>query len=405
VSTLETQPPSGGGPQPDAGSANRTAASAAGQNAGEAGLVLSHVTKRLGGREIVTDMNLEVAKGELVCLLGPSGCGKTTTLRMIGGFLSPDSGEVVIGGERHTKTPPERRPTAMVFQSYALWPHMTVFKNVAFGLTVRKLPRAQIKQRVEQTLELVGLSHHRDSHPGQISGGEQQRVALARALVLEPRLLLLDEPLSNLDAKLRVRVREDIREIQQRIGITTIFVTHDQEEALAMADRIAVMNQGRIEQYAPPNEIYREPATPFVATFVGTINLVRATTSGSGGDVSYELAPGVRVPYLGPAVPVGASASGVVGVRPEDVVVTEPGSDPRAARGRVIRDVPLGHYRELLIEVGPARLRAFVSSSAAPPRAEVGVAFARAVDYDAEAPESGSLSTEFARGSDRKDGL
>ena len=170
-----------------------------------------------------------------------------------------------------------------------------------------------------------------------------------------------------------------------------------------MADRIAVMNQGRIEQYAPPNEIYREPATPFVATFVGTINLVRATTSGSGGDVSYELAPGVWVPYLGPAAPVGASGSGVIGVRPEDVVVTEPGSDPRAARGRVIRDVPLGHYRELLIEVGPARVRAFVSSSAAPPGAEVGVAFARAVDYDAEAPEIGSLSTELASGSDRKD--
>jgi ABC-type Fe3+/spermidine/putrescine transport system ATPase subunit len=385
--------------------ANRTVAVEAGQRAGDSGLVLSHVTKRLGGRDIVTDMNLEVAKGELVCLLGPSGCGKTTTLRMIGGFLTADSGEVVIGGELHTKTPPERRPTAMVFQSYALWPHMTVFKNVAFGLTVRKLPRAQIKQRVEQTLELVGLSHHRDSYPGQISGGEQQRVALARALVLEPRLLLLDEPLSNLDAKLRVRVREDIREIQQRIGITTILVTHDQEEALAMADRIAVMNQGRIEQYAPPNEIYREPATPFVATFVGTINLVRAATLRSGGEVAFELAPGVQVPYLGPIATVGASASGVIGVRPEDVVVTAPGSDPQTARGRVIRDVPLGHYRELLIEVGPARFRAFVSSSAASLGVEVGVAFVRAVDYDAEVPVSGPGPAETADDSDRKDRL
>ena len=193
-----------------------------------AGLLIDHVSKDLGGRTIVADMQLEVRPHELTCLLGPSGCGKTTTLRMIGGFLQPDAGQILIDGVDVSRLAPERRPTAMVFQNYALWPHMTVFKNVAFGLKLRKLPKAEIRERVESVLELVGLTHHTHSYPARISGGEQQRVALARALVLEPKVLLLDEPLSNLDAKLRVRVREDIREIQQRIGITTVFVTHDQ---------------------------------------------------------------------------------------------------------------------------------------------------------------------------------
>jgi len=350
------------------------------------GLILDHVTKRLGGRDVVSDMDLEVRAGELVCLLGPSGCGKTTTLRMIGGFLTPDAGDVVIDGVRHTATPPERRPTAMVFQDYALWPHMTVFKNVAFGLRLRKLPRGEVRRRVEQTLELVGLTHHIDSHPGHISGGEQQRVALARALVLEPRLLLLDEPLSNLDAKLRVRVREDIREIQRRIGITTVLVTHDQEEALAMADRIAVMNNGRIEQYDPPNGVYRNPATPFVATFVGTMNLITATASTAGGQQLLELAPGVGIPYCGRSPLPGGPRQ--FGIRPEDVVISLPDPDPdpdpdrAAATGRVVRNVPLGHYRELVIEVGGATLRAFVSSAATIPDDAVGVAFTRAVSDD-----------------------
>ncbi|HSP71366.1 MAG TPA: ABC transporter ATP-binding protein, partial [Gaiellaceae bacterium] len=233
-----------------------------------AGLLIDRVSKDLGGRRIVDGLELEVRAGELTCLLGPSGCGKTTTLRMIGGFLHPDAGRILIDGEDVGALAPERRPTAMVFQNYALWPHMTVFKNVAFGLRLRKLPKAEIKQRVERMLELVGLTHHMTSYPARISGGEQQRVALARALVLEPKVLLLDEPLSNLDAKLRVRVREDIREIQQRIGITTVFVTHDQDEALSISDRIAVMNEGNVEQYADARSLYREPGTTFVANFV-----------------------------------------------------------------------------------------------------------------------------------------
>ena len=254
----------------------------------DAGLVLHQVAKTLGGRLIVDNLDLRVRRGELVCLLGPSGCGKTTTLRMIGGFLRPDAGQVLIGGRGYTTTPPERRPTAMVFQNYALWPHMNVFKNVAFGLRLRKLPKAEIAERVERTLALVNLTHHIRSFPAQISGGEQQRVALARALVLEPEVLLLDEPLSNLDAKLRVKVREDIKEIQQRVGITTVFVTHDQDEALSISDRIAVMNAGRIEQYAGAHDLYRMPRTRFVADFVGTMNFFdarvrEAPADGSGG--------------------------------------------------------------------------------------------------------------------------
>ena len=201
---------------------------------------LDGIHKRLGGRDIVTDLHLHVAPGELVTLLGPSGCGKTTTLRMVAGFLKPDRGRVLVSGQDVTALNPEKRPSAMVFQSYALWPHMTVFKNVAFPLKLDKVPGPELTRRVEAALDMVGLMHHRDSRPARISGGEQQRVALARALVQEPKLLLLDEPLSNLDARLRVKVREEIREIQQRLGITTVLVTHDQEEALSISDRVAV---------------------------------------------------------------------------------------------------------------------------------------------------------------------
>ncbi|WP_307812127.1 ABC transporter ATP-binding protein [Lacisediminihabitans changchengi] len=314
------------------------------------------MTKSLGGREIVSALDLDIAAGELICLLGPSGCGKTTTLRMIGGFLSPDSGVISISGTDHTRTPAERRPTAMVFQNYALWPHMTVFDNVAYGLKVRKTKKSDITRRVEEVLELVGLSHHLRSRPGQISGGEQQRVALARALVLEPSLLLLDEPLSNLDAKLRVRVREEIREIQKRSGITTVFVTHDQEEALSLADRIAVMNNGKIEQLGVPDEIYRNPATPFVARFVGTMNLVDAFVH--GGDVqSIELPSGVHVPVTGgERLPGGMS---LVAIRPEDVQLAAVGA---GAPGTIVRDIPLGHYRELIVRVGDQELRVFDSA-------------------------------------------
>jgi ABC-type Fe3+/spermidine/putrescine transport system ATPase subunit len=340
-------------------------------SAGDIGLQIEHVSKDLGGRTIVDDMQLEVKAGELTCLLGPSGCGKTTTLRMIGGFLVPDRGRIVISGTDVTTLSPDKRPTAMVFQNYALWPHMTVFKNVAFGLRLRKLPRREVNDRVAQVLELVGLTHHVHSYPARISGGEQQRVALARALVLEPKVLLLDEPLSNLDAKLRVRVREDIREIQQRIGITTVFVTHDQDEALSISDRIAVMSGGKVEQYAGAGSLYREPETTFVASFVGAMNSYEATVVAGG----LELPGNVVVP----CDELSASGGGTweAGVRPEDVRVS---LDGHGAAADVVREVPRGHYKELVLTAGPNEVRAFVGTDV-PSAEHVRISFARVLLY------------------------
>lgn len=329
-------------------------------------LRLAGIHKCLGGRDIVTALDLEIAPGELVTLLGPSGCGKTTTLRMVAGFLAPDSGRIVVDGHDVTGLPPERRPSAMVFQSYALWPHMTVFKNVAYPLRLAKVPRDELTRRVESALDLVGLMHHRDSRPARISGGEQQRVALARALVQEPKLLLLDEPLSNLDARLRVKVRDEIREIQQRLGITTLLVTHDQEEALSISDRVAVMKDGRIEQLSSPAALYADPRSEFVARFVGSLNSFGGRLL-DGGD-------GLRV------VP----EEGVVtGIRPEDVVLLDRFGD-RGDRGdrafgidpvsgfagvgaeheaSVVRVVPHGPYAEVVLDCSGLRLSAFRSGA------------------------------------------
>jgi ABC-type Fe3+/spermidine/putrescine transport system ATPase subunit len=333
-------------------------------------LHLSGVSKDLGGRRIVDDLDLEVDSGELVCLLGPSGCGKTTTLRIVAGFLGPDVGKVVIDGRDVTHLPPERRPTAMVFQNYALWPHMSVFDNVAFPLKLRKLPRAEIAKRVEGMLELVGLTHHLRSRPAHISGGEQQRVALARALVQEPAVLLLDEPLSNLDAKLRVRVREDIRDIQLRLGITTLVVTHDQDEALSIGDRVAVMNGGRIEQVAPPDALYRQPATRFVGNFVGAMN----SLPGAIEDGKAVLADGTRVEVLSPCAAGGTE----IAVRPEDVVL---GADGPPAR--VERVVARGHFTEVVLDFAGTSLRAYLGPDDPRPElgANTGVRFRRALGY------------------------
>src|SRR6202048_3912547 len=235
-----------------------------------------------GGEPAVRELSLEGDDGQFVCLLGPSGCGKTTTLRMIGGVLKPDGGDVRIDGVSILNQPPEHRPTAMVFQRYALWPHMTVWNNIAFGLQVRRRPRAEIARRVESALELVGLPAMGQRFTTQLSGGQQQRVALAGARVLEPRTLFLDEPLSNLDAQLRIHMRTELTVIQRRVGITTVLVTHDQEEAMSIADRIAVMNAGVLEQMDTPREIYARPATLFVATFIGTMNRIDAHVDPSG---------------------------------------------------------------------------------------------------------------------------
>ncbi len=304
----------------------------------EEGLILNGLTKILGGRVIIDNLHLTVKKGEMVSLLGPSGCGKTTTLRMIAGFLIPDKGDIRLNGKDVTLLGPEKRPSAMVFQNYALWPHMSVFKNVAYPLKVRKLPKEEIERRVHEALGVVNLMHHKDSRPGQISGGEQQRVALARALVQEPDILLLDEPLSNLDAKLRVKVREDIRELQRRLGITTVIVTHDQDEALSISDRIAVMNAGKIEQFSTTQELYDRPETEYVANFIGSLNRVE------GGYADGKVVPGDEI----------------VGIRPEDVIYGATAT-PGAFPATVSLVVPRGHFSEVYLKRDDVELRAFIS--------------------------------------------
>jgi putative spermidine/putrescine transport system ATP-binding protein len=237
-------------------------------------LTLTDVQKRFGEFAAVQDFNLSAEKGEFVSFLGPSGCGKTTTLRMIAGFEQPTSGAITIDGRDVTHVPPNRRNVGMVFQSYALFPNMTVADNIAFGLTVRKRPRDQVRKRVAELLDIVNLPDKGGRFPYQLSGGQQQRVALARALAFEPQVLLLDEPLSALDAKIRVALRHEIRQIQRQLGITTVYVTHDPEEALSLSDRVVVMSEGRMEQVGTPFEIYNFPTTAFVASFVGSLNVL-----------------------------------------------------------------------------------------------------------------------------------
>ncbi len=239
-------------------------------------LEIKNVQKRFATTTAVENFDLSVERGEFVSFLGPSGCGKTTTLRMIAGFENPSSGTIVINGEDVTRKPPNRRNVGMVFQSYALFPNMTIAGNIGFGLQVRKVPSEQIKKRVQDMLALIHMQKFGDRYPYQLSGGQQQRVALARALAIQPQVLLLDEPLSALDAKIRVSLRNEIRAIQRQLGITTIYVTHDQEEALSLSDRVVVMSEGRIEQIGTPFRIYNFPETSFVASFVGTLNTLCA---------------------------------------------------------------------------------------------------------------------------------
>ncbi len=239
-------------------------------------LVLSGVQKRFGDVAAVHSFDLSAERGEFVSFLGPSGCGKTTTLRMIAGFEQPTAGSITVDGVEITRKPPNQRNVGMVFQSYALFPNLNVADNIGFGMKVRGRPKAEISKRVGELLELINLPERGNRYPYQLSGGQQQRVALARALAIEPQVLLLDEPLSALDAKIRIALRKEIRSIQRQLGITTVYVTHDQEEALSLSDRVVVMSEGRIEQIGTPFEIYNFPSTSFVASFVGTLNLVDA---------------------------------------------------------------------------------------------------------------------------------
>ena len=242
-------------------------------------LIIENLTKKFGKNEGVENINLSVKEHELMTLLGPSGCGKTTILRAIGGFNQIDSGRILLDGKEIQNLQPEKRPTGMVFQSYNLWPHMTVYENMAFGMQIRKCPKEQIKKEIKKMLELVRMDGSEKKYPSQLSGGQQQRVAIARALVLKPSLLLLDEPFSALDAKIRGQMREELKRIQREAGLTVIFVTHDQEEAMAISDRIAVMRRGYMEQVGKPEEIYDHPKTRFVAEFIGEMNFIEENGS------------------------------------------------------------------------------------------------------------------------------
>jgi len=318
-------------------------------------LALQHVVKYYGSVQAVRDVSLTVRSGELLCILGPSGCGKSTTLRMIGGFETVDGGDIAIDGHSITGFAPNKRPTAMVFQKYTLWPHMRIWENVAFGLKLRRLPRATIAKKVGEALEMVGLPETASRYPNQLSGGEQQRIALARALVLEPKVLLLDEPLSNLDARLRVRMRDEIKRIQRRTGITSVFVTHDQEEALSIADRIAVMSKGVLEQLDTPSRIYAQPRTLFVADFIGTMNVLDGTYR---RDISAVQAEGTILPVHDVAWQDGHAVR--VAIRPEDL---QPAGEQREASfaGRVDVVMDLGHFRQLEVQLPSGRaLKVFV---------------------------------------------
>jgi iron(III) transport system ATP-binding protein len=271
------------------------------------GIEIRNVNLSYGTNHVLKDVSLSIAAGEFFAFLGPSGCGKTTLLRLIAGFNQADTGQVLLGDEDIARLPPWQRDVGMVFQSYALWPHMTVARNVAFGLEERKFSRAVITEKVKAALGLVGLEALAGRYPSQLSGGQQQRVALARTIVVEPKVLLLDEPLSNLDAKMRVQVRRELRDLQRRLGLTTVFVTHDQEEANSICDRIAVMNDGTIQQVGTPMDLYERPANLFVANFLGTANILDGVVSGTGASRVFEVAGGGRVVLPASAVvPTGA---------------------------------------------------------------------------------------------------
>lgn len=325
-------------------------------------LVLEELTKRFDNIVAVDKISLEVAEGEFVTLLGPSGCGKTTTLRTVAGFYKPDEGRVKFNERVMNDVPPVKRNTAMCFQSYALFPHMNVWDNIAFGLKMRKLPSQEQKKRVSEALGILSLEGMEKRKPGQLSGGQQQRVALARAIVTQPDILLFDEPLSNLDAKLRVQVRVEIKEMQKRLGITSIYVTHDQDEALAISDRIVVMNQGRIEQVGDPQEIYLRPRTSFVAGFIGLANIFKARILGFEGNLTLLSAPfGALRVDLGRSYPIGAELD--LSFRPESMSPWT-GVGGNKLKGTILHAIFMGDAMDLFVDVAGHRLRARAGSAA-----------------------------------------
>ena len=315
-------------------------------------IAVEKLTKRFGALTAVSDVSLSVEEGEMFTLLGPSGCGKTTLLRLLAGFYTPDSGEIRFGERVVNHLPAHERGIGMVFQNYALWPHMTVAENVAYGLKLRKTAAQESARRVGEVLEKVGLTGLGERYPGQLSGGQQQRVALARALVLNPQMLLLDEPLSNLDAKIRVQVRAEIRKLKKELAITAVYVTHDQEEALAMSDRIAVFNLGQTCQVGPPKSLYERPANRFVADFIGINNLVDgAVRSVSGAQLRAETALGEIAAIHDGRLQPGNRC--LVCMRPENVVLgTHPAADQNRFSGRIVLASYLGNTLRYDVDVG-----------------------------------------------------
>ncbi len=317
-------------------------------------VTLRGVTKKFGDLTVVDDVSLEIADGELFFLLGPSGCGKTTLLRCVAGFYIPDDGQIFIGDVDATRMPAHQRDAAMVFQGYALWPHLTVRENVAFGLEVRGIAKSELAQRVDEALALVKMTDRADYRPAQLSGGQQQRVALARALVVRPRCLLLDEPLSNLDAKLRLEMRTEIRRICKEVGLTAIYVTHDQKEALSVADRLAVMHQGKLAQVGLPREVYERPVNRFVAGFIGETNFIEGRVARAG---EVQTAFGLvrcATPGSHAGDPVGLS------LRPEVIHLGAPPADvPNVFQGAVHDSVYLGEMAQHLVNVDGATLKVF----------------------------------------------
>ncbi len=307
---------------------------------------VENVTRRFGDVAAVNSVSLSVRHGEFLTLLGPSGCGKTTLLRMIAGFDTPDEGRVILGGQDVTDVPPYRRNVTTVFQQYALFPHLNVFKNVAFGPERRRIARDEVKRRVRDALEMVRLAGRDESFPNELSGGQQQRVALARALVLEPRVLLLDEPLAALDLKLRKEMQLELKGLQRRLGISFIYVTHDQEEALTMSDRIVVMNAGRIEQVGRAEEIYERPLTEFVAGFIGLSNILQGMVEAMNGEYSMINIGGVIVRVQSNGAKPGEKVK--VMVRPEKIRIAGADSD-RALAGKIDSVVYLGDSTQLKV--------------------------------------------------------
>ncbi|MCI9240216.1 ABC transporter ATP-binding protein [Oscillibacter sp.] len=291
-------------------------------------LQIKDMTKKYDNGDGVEHINLDIYEGEIVTFLGPSGCGKTTILRTIGGFLDVTSGDITVDGQSIIGMPPEKRPTAMVFQSYNLWPHMTIYENLAFGLKLRKVPKAEINADVKKYLDLVSMPGCEKKYPGQLSGGQQQRIAIARSLMLKPSLLLLDEPFSALDAKIRQQMREELKKIQQDLGITVIFVTHDQEEAMSLSHRIVVMNKGKFEQTGTPAEIYDKPATLHVASFIGEMNFLKKDGK-------------------------------TIAVRPEDLTVTEGSGGQFDATVRTV--MLLGHYVVMTAQHGDDVIKCYIN--------------------------------------------